>query len=192
MPRINRYKLDGVSGFNRSASRTGSSEVRTTDTTGRAGESVSFRKRCGVEQAGGQHTSSGLELRDEVFPNNFQKSGLVESAVLIKPADNEATMATTTNPFTDVRPKRAVVRCHSLLNWPRERLPQLWQRFISDIRGPAKPTCPDCGRPMILRKVKYGREAGKEFWDCSNFLRCSRKLDSGTATLRMSKSPFSA
>jgi predicted RNA-binding Zn-ribbon protein involved in translation (DUF1610 family) len=101
-------------------------------------------------------------------------------------------MASATNPFTDARPRRSAIRCHVLLNWPRERLPQLWQRFINDIRGPAKPTCPDCGRPMILRMVKYGREAGKEIWDCSNYLRCSRKLDSETAMVRMNKSPFSA
>lgn len=116
----------------------------------------------------------------------------MESPVLIASLDNDVIMASVTNPFTDARPKRAAIRCHALLNWPRERLPQLWQRFISDIRGPAKPACPDCGRPMILRKVKYGREAGKEFWDCSNFLRCSRKMDSNTASLRMGKSPFSA
>jgi predicted RNA-binding Zn-ribbon protein involved in translation (DUF1610 family) len=101
-------------------------------------------------------------------------------------------MASATNPFTDARPRRSAIRCHALLNWPRERLPHLWQRFINDIRGPAKPTCPDCGRPMILRMVKYGREAGKEIWDCSNYLRCSRKLDSETAMMRMNKSPFSA
>ncbi|HAV63994.1 MAG TPA: hypothetical protein DCY13_16710 [Verrucomicrobiales bacterium] len=101
-------------------------------------------------------------------------------------------MASSTNPFTDARPKRSALRCSTLLNWPRERLPQLWQRFIDDIRGPARPTCPDCGRPMILRKVKYGRDAGREFWDCSNYLRCSRKLDSDTAMVRLNKTPFSA
>lgn len=101
-------------------------------------------------------------------------------------------MACATNPFTDARPKRAAIRCHALLNWPREHLPQLWQRLIQDIRGPARPSCPDCGRPMILRKIKYGNDAGKEIWDCSNYLRCSRKLESQSATFKINKSPFGA
>jgi hypothetical protein len=45
---------------------------------------------------------------------------------------------------------------------------------------------------MILRKVKYGRDAGKEIWDCSNYLRCSRKLDSSAALNRLKQTPFSA
>ncbi|MBI1178196.1 hypothetical protein GC207_12245 [bacterium] len=138
--------------------------------------------------------NQNLERVSEKF-SNISFMILLDGISSAKHSDCELQnlMASATNPFTDARPRRTAVRCHSLLNWPRERLPQLWQRFINDIRGPAKPMCPDCGRPMILRKVKYGREAGKEFWDCSNYLRCSRKLDSDSAAgARLPKSPFSA
>jgi len=107
-------------------------------------------------------------------------------------AKGKTSMASTTNPFTETRSRRSAIRCSALLNWPKEKLPQLWQRFIQDVRGPSKPYCPDCGRAMILRKVKYGVDVGKEFWDCSNYLKCSRKMDSDTVMMRINKTPFSA
>ena len=101
-------------------------------------------------------------------------------------------MATITNPFVTVNRKRAAGRCSTLLTWPREHLPALWQKLVTDLRGPSRPTCPDCGSAMILRKVKYGPDVGKEFWDCSNYFQCSAKMDSDTAMLRANKSPFAA
>lgn len=34
------------------------------------------------------------------------------------------------------------------------------------------PSCPKCGRPMVLRTARRGVNAGKEFWGCSEFPRC--------------------
>lgn len=101
-------------------------------------------------------------------------------------------MATTLNPFVGDRPRKAASRCSTMLSWPKELLPALWSRFVADIRGPARPHCPDCGSAMILRQVKYGMDAGKEFWDCSNFLRCSRRMDYDTGMVVAKKSPFCA
>lgn len=34
------------------------------------------------------------------------------------------------------------------------------------------PTCPDCGKPMIRRHARAGRNAGKSFWGCSAYPDC--------------------
>jgi hypothetical protein len=45
-------------------------------------------------------------------------------------------------------------------------------RALKKARDVAKekvPACPDCGRPMLLRKVKEGDRAGQTFWGCCAF-----------------------
>ena len=50
---------------------------------------------------------------------------------------------------------------------------------LTQIRVEAKmekldaPTCPTCGCVMRLRKATSGRNAGKEFWGCSNYPECT-------------------
>ena len=34
------------------------------------------------------------------------------------------------------------------------------------------PTCPRCGKPMVLRTARQGRNAGSKFWGCSGFPSC--------------------
>jgi restriction system protein len=38
---------------------------------------------------------------------------------------------------------------------------------------PERPSCPTCGKPMVLRRAKTGKNIGQEFWGCSDFPRCS-------------------
>ena len=33
-------------------------------------------------------------------------------------------------------------------------------------------SCPKCGSPMVMREVKKGQNAGKEFWGCPKFPKC--------------------
>lgn len=37
---------------------------------------------------------------------------------------------------------------------------------------PSRPECPNCGKPMVLRRAKSGKNAGLEFWGCSAFPKC--------------------
>jgi restriction system protein len=39
------------------------------------------------------------------------------------------------------------------------------------------PTCPSCGRKMVTREAKKGRNAGNSFWGCPGFPRCQGKLN---------------
>ena len=39
-------------------------------------------------------------------------------------------------------------------------------------RNKTNPTCPRCGKPMVVRKAKKGSNTGKEFWGCSGFPAC--------------------
>jgi len=34
------------------------------------------------------------------------------------------------------------------------------------------PPCPQCGKPMVLRTAKAGKNAGKPFWGCSGYPQC--------------------
>ena len=34
------------------------------------------------------------------------------------------------------------------------------------------PACPKCGKPMVLRTAKTGKNAGKPFWGCSAYPDC--------------------
>lgn len=37
---------------------------------------------------------------------------------------------------------------------------------------PSRPDCPVCGKTMILRRAKTGKNTGQEFWGCSGFPQC--------------------
>ncbi len=34
------------------------------------------------------------------------------------------------------------------------------------------PACPDCGKPMRMRKAKSGKNAGRDFWGCTAYPEC--------------------
>jgi len=34
------------------------------------------------------------------------------------------------------------------------------------------PSCPNCGKPMVLRTSKTGKNAGRQFWGCSDYPDC--------------------
>lgn len=38
--------------------------------------------------------------------------------------------------------------------------------------APVSPTCPACGKEMILRTARKGSQAGQKFWGCSGFPKC--------------------
>jgi four helix bundle suffix protein len=44
----------------------------------------------------------------------------------------------------------------------------------SDAPDPADriPHCPQCGKPMVLRTAKSGKNAGQQFWGCSAYPDC--------------------
>lgn len=50
--------------------------------------------------------------------------------------------------------------------------------------GPDEPLCPKCDERMVLRKVRKGENAGREFWGCPRFPRCK-----GTRTATLNLSP---
>jgi len=39
------------------------------------------------------------------------------------------------------------------------------------------PACPKCGRLMVLRSVKSGASAGRQFWGCSEYPKCRGAVD---------------
>jgi four helix bundle suffix protein len=38
------------------------------------------------------------------------------------------------------------------------------------------PPCPQCGKPMVLRTAKTGKNLGKQFWGCSDYPDCKGVL----------------
>lgn len=45
------------------------------------------------------------------------------------------------------------------------------------------PACPDCGKPMTLRKARTGKNAGKDFWGCTGYPNCKGTLEMEEAQL---------
>ncbi len=39
------------------------------------------------------------------------------------------------------------------------------------------PTCPQCGKAMVLRTAQKGKSAGKQFWGCSGYPDCKGLVD---------------
>ncbi len=75
----------------------------------------------------------------------------------------------------------------------------VWHKFIvtgarelDEIRARSGPCCPNCGGHLIMRKVGFGPDVGKEFWDCSNVPKCFTSLEAGAVTWPQAHSPFSA
>jgi len=64
-------------------------------------------------------------------------------------------------------------------------------REIEEMRARSGPLCPHCGAHMIQRRVMFGRDAGRQFWDCSNVPRCSVSLAAEEVTWP-APSPFAA
>ena len=46
---------------------------------------------------------------------------------------------------------------------------------------PDEPLCPKCDERMVLRKAQKGKSAGREFWGCPRFPRCSGVRNSSAA-----------
>lgn len=44
------------------------------------------------------------------------------------------------------------------------------------------PDCPICGKPMLMKMQKQGKQSGREFWGCSDYPRCKgvRQIDKDT------------
>lgn len=47
-------------------------------------------------------------------------------------------------------------------------------------------TCPLCGKPMVLRTARQGKNAGSQFWGCSGYPRCkgTKTLDQTNGSVR--------
>jgi ssDNA-binding Zn-finger/Zn-ribbon topoisomerase 1 len=63
-------------------------------------------------------------------------------------------------------------------------------REIDQMRNRSGPRCPNCGGQLLRRKVGFGENAGKEFWDCSNVPKCFTSI--AAEALDWPQSPFSA
>jgi restriction system protein len=50
-------------------------------------------------------------------------------------------------------------------------------RKKQDSATDTSPTCPECGKIMVLRTAQKGKNAGKQFWGCSGYPDCKGLLD---------------
>jgi len=59
----------------------------------------------------------------------------------------------------------------------REKLTQI--RTEARAKNENAPACPNCGKPMTIRKAATGRNAGREFWGCTGYPECkgTKKVD---------------
>lgn len=53
-------------------------------------------------------------------------------------------------------------------NMTKERLTAIKQAAVTE----GAPLCPVCGKPMVKRMARKGRNSGREFWSCSDYPAC--------------------
>lgn len=58
----------------------------------------------------------------------------------------------------------------------RNKKKQVAQGKSTDPAGQI-PVCPQCGKPMVLRTAKTGKNAGNQFWGCSDYPDCKGVLE---------------
>lgn len=51
------------------------------------------------------------------------------------------------------------------------------QKTKADQKEEKEPACPECGGPMLRRKVRRGKNAGKRFLGCTNFPDCKGRVE---------------
>jgi four helix bundle suffix protein len=56
------------------------------------------------------------------------------------------------------------------------------KKDLPDRSDPSNPTdlipnCPRCRKPMVLRTAKTGKNAGRQFWGCSDYPNCKGAVD---------------
>ena len=57
----------------------------------------------------------------------------------------------------------------------REKLTSM--RVEARAKQESAPTCPECGKKMLRRQAKNGKNAGKEFWGCTEYPKCKAVLE---------------
>ncbi len=70
----------------------------------------------------------------------------------------------------------------------REKLTAL--RIEARAQQEAAPECPECGKPMARRTARSGRNAGRNFWGCTDYPKCRgiREVERGEASRESSES----
>lgn len=58
-----------------------------------------------------------------------------------------------------------------------QRLPSRTLEGRTVALNPARPDCPACGSPMILRTARKGANAGNQFWGCSTYPKCQKTVN---------------
>ena len=70
----------------------------------------------------------------------------------------------------------------------REKLTTI--RVEARARQEAAPECPECGKPMAHRKARSGKNAGRDFWGCTDYPNCRgiREVEPGRESKESSES----
>jgi four helix bundle suffix protein len=57
-------------------------------------------------------------------------------------------------------------------------------------RAQTDPACPTCGKPMVLRTARQGKQSGSQFWGCSGYPECRgmRELEESDGSKRSDRS----
>ena len=144
---------------------------------------------CKVKRLGGAKPDGGIDLIVEMGPERLVvqckhwkkwsvgvrhirellgalKDANIEKGVLV-------TLRGCTNEATELAKKHGIdiVKEAELVELMRNTDGSLNKR-IGAILNDDKKLCPQCDRPLVIRTAKKGRNAGEQFWGCTNYPRC--------------------
>ncbi len=110
---------------------------------------LTIQPMMGIELDDKTHKRSDRRKRDKFVDGVFSAAGLPLIHVIVRPHYN-------------------VEKLRKHLETQRK------METVSEVAttAPDQPLCPDCKTPMVLRTAKRGKNAGNQFWGCTNYPKC--------------------
>ncbi|MCU0498462.1 MAG: DUF2726 domain-containing protein [Anaerolineae bacterium] len=131
-------------------------------------DSSTMRPILGIELDDKSHQRADRRERDAFVDQVFQAAGLPLVHIPVKRTYGIAELSAQLAPFLG----QATVSQPTPLPTPTAKTVTV----TAPVLETQTPTCPKCGKGMLLRTTKSGANAGSQFWGCSNYPTCRAML----------------
>jgi hypothetical protein len=119
-----------------------------------------LKPRLAIELDDSSHKREDRMERDDFVDDVFSTAGLPLVRVPVRPAYNTAELAEIFKSALQNGP----------VNWNKKQESEAWSPDAPP------PFCPKCGVQMVLRTAARGNNAGKKFYGCPNYPRCTEVI----------------
>lgn len=136
-------------------------------------DAASLTPRVAIELDDRSHARPDRQVRDELVNEVFAAAGLPLLRIPVQTGYARTELAARLRfHVKTINASDSPAAVAQPVNQPSSSAPRPESASVS---GTA-PTCPHCGREMILRTARSGPNQGKPFWGCPNYPRCKTML----------------